>query len=60
MKEINQVLYMVLTLLWFVIAMTYAIKGDNKETSFLAFIICLQYQNLLHQSIDHEKDDSDV
>lgn len=60
MKEINQVLYMVLALLWFVIAMTYAIKGYNKETSFLAFIISLQYQNMLHQSIDNEKDDSDV
>lgn len=60
MKKIDQIVNAVLALVWFLIAMTYAIKEHNEETSFLAFIICLQYQNLLRQSIDHEKDDSDV
>ncbi len=52
MKVINQVAHEVLALVWFAMALMYAVKENDKEMAFLALIISLQYQSMLIKSIE--------
>lgn len=50
-----KIIYAVLAVAWFGLAMMYEIKYKDKETALLLFIVSLQYQNMLYQKDNREK-----